>query len=237
MSSNQYQKLVIDIETVGVDFESLDTISQEQLTKYFERYAKDDDEVRDQKDKLGFFPLTGHIVAIGILNPETMKGAVYIESDGKGIPAEIAPGIALEWGSESDILKKFWNTALKYNYFITFNGRMFDAPFLMLRSAINGIRPSKNLLTNRYVGSQSFQAIHIDLYDQLGFYGAMRKNFSLHFWANAFGIKSPKESGVDGNDVKKLFEDGKILDIAKYNAGDLVATKELYEKWDEFLNF
>src|SRR3989344_7092109 len=241
MSSNSYQKLVVDIETVGVDFESLDEISQEQLTKYFEHYAKDDEEVKDQKDKLGFFPLTGHIVAIGILNPETDKGAIYIQSDGKSngkvLPSEIAPGIALEWGNESDILKKFWNAAMKYNYFITFNGRGFDAPYLMIRSAINGIRPSKNLLTNRYVGSQSFQALHVDLVDQLTFYGASRKPFSLHFWTQAFGIKSPKAEGVDGDDVKRLFNEGKILDIAKYNLGDLFATKELYQKWDEYLSF
>jgi hypothetical protein len=180
-------------------------------------------------------------VAIGILNPETSKGVIYLNSDGpsniKKSPPEIVPGIALEWGSESDILKKFWNTALKYNYFITFNGRGFDAPFLMIRSAINGIRPSKNLMTNRYVSSQSFQALHIDLMDQLGFYGATRKSFSLHFWTKAFGIESPKEGGVDGDDVKKLFEEGEILKIAKYNAGDLFATKALYEKWDQFLNF
>lgn len=237
MSSNSYQKLVLDIETAGVDFESLDELSKEQLTKYFERYAKDDDEIKDQKDKLGFYPLTGYIVAIGILNPETEKGAVYVNSDGKGLPAEAVPGIALEWGSEADILKKFWDTAMKYNYFITFNGRQFDAPYLMIRSAINGVRPSKNLLTNRYIGSQSFQALHIDLMDQLGFYGASRKSFSLHFWTKAFGIKSPKDSGVDGDDIKKLFEKGKILDIAKYNAGDLIATKALYEKWSEYLNF
>src|SRR3990167_9602941 len=185
MSSNSYQKLVVDIETVGVDFESLDEISQEQLTKYFERYAKDDEEVKDQKDKLGFFPLTGHIVAIGILNPETEKGAVYVDSDGqsdiKNLPSEIAPGITLECGSEADILKKFWNIADKYNYFITFNGRQFDAPYLMIRSAIHGIRPSKNLLANRYLSSQPFSALHVDLMDQLSFYGAARKNFSLHF--------------------------------------------------------
>jgi hypothetical protein len=234
---NVHQKLVVDVETVGVDFETLDTLSQEQLTRYFERYTKDNEELEEQKDKLGFWPLTGQIVAIGVYNPDTKKGCVYLQTNGEGVQTEIEPGITIETGNEKEILKKFWNAALKYNMFITFNGRMFDAPYLMLRSAINEVRPSKNLLANRYVSSQPFQALHVDLNDQLGFYGATRRSFSLHFWCNAFGIESPKATGVTGDDVKQLFKDGKYFDIARYNAGDLKATAALYEKWDNFLNF
>lgn len=232
-----YQKLVLDIETVGVDFETLDEISKEQLTKYFERYAKDNEELEESKDKLGFWPLTGEVVAIGALNPDTNKGAIYINNNGVKLPQEVEEGIVIETGGEKEILKKFWDAADKYNLFITFNGRAFDIPYLMIRSAINGIRPSKNLLTNRYVNSQSFGALHIDLADQLTFYGAFRRNFSLHFWANAFGIESPKADGITGDDVKRLYKEKKILEIAKYNLGDLKATKTLYEKWNTYLNF
>jgi len=234
---DSYEKLVIDIETSGQDWDSLDELSQEQLTNYFERNSKDAEEAEESKDKLGFWPLTGEVVAIGVLNPITGKGAVLAQGNGAELPSELEAGIALEWGSEADILKKFWNIADKYNYFITFNGRQFDAPYLMIRSAIHGIRPSKNLLANRYLSSQPFSALHVDLMDQLSFYGAARKNFSLHFWTQAFGIKSPKDGGVDGDDVKKLFRAGKILDIAKYNLGDLQATAALYDKWERYLSF
>jgi len=230
-------KLIIDVETVGVDFDSLDDVSKEQLQRYFERYSKNEEEVEESKDRLGFWPVTGEIVAIGALNPDTNKGVVYLQNKNKKLPDELESGIKLETGDEAQILKKFWDAAEKYDCFITFNGRGFDAPYLMIRSAINGIRPTKNLMTNRYISSQSWGAVHIDLADQLTFYGAMRRNFSLHFWSRAFGIKSPKESGVTGDDVKRLFNEGKFMEIAKYNLGDLVATKALYEKWRDYLNF
>ncbi len=91
-------------------------------------------------------------------------------------------------------------------------------------------------MSNRYLSLQKYDAIHVDLFDQLTFYGAVRKRFNLHFWAKAFGIKSPKEEGITGDDVGRLYKEGKILEIAKYNAGDLKATKELYEKWEKYLN-
>ena len=106
----------------------------------------------------------------------------------------------------------------------------------MIRSAILGVKPTKNLMSNRYLSSQKFDAIHVDLLDQLTFYGAFRKRFNLHFWTKAFGIKSPKEEGITGEDIKKLYQEGKFLEIVKYNYGDLVATKELYKKWNEYLN-
>jgi hypothetical protein len=37
--------------------------------------------------------------------------------------------------------------------------------------------------------------------------------------------------------VGKYFREGKYLDIARYNAGDLRATKELYEYWRDYLRF
>jgi hypothetical protein len=42
---------------------------------------------------------------------------------------------------------------------------------------------------------------------------------------------------VTGDNVKELYSSGRILDIAKYNAGDLVATRDLYEKWEKYLSF
>ena len=244
--ATQGKKLIFDIETIGVDFETLDKISQEYLLQY----AESEEEEKETKESLGFYPLTGEVVAIGILNPDTNKGAIYLKipnsqflipnsSLEEGLPAEALAkeGITIETGDEKQILEKFWETIKQYNYFITFNGRTFDAPFLMIRSAILDVKPSKNLMSNRYLSSQKYDALHIDLLDQLTFYGAVRKKFTLHFWSKAFGIKSPKEGGTTGDDVGPLYKEGKLLEIAKYNLGDLKATKELYEKWDAYLNF
>lgn len=228
------QKLIFDIETIGVEFETLDKISRE----YIEKYTEDEEELEEAKERLGFSPLTGEVVTIGILNPETNKGAVYLRANSKSQIAnsELEEGISVEIGDEKQILEKFWEAAKSYNYFITFNGRTFDVPFLMIRSAILGVRPTKNLLSNRYLSLQKYDATHVDLLDQLTFYGAVRKKFNLHFWTKAFGIKSPKEKGITGDEVGKLYKEGKLLEIAKYNLGDLMATKELHERWNKYLN-
>ncbi|MDI6729565.1 MAG: ribonuclease H-like domain-containing protein, partial [Thermodesulfovibrionales bacterium] len=118
--------------------------------------------------------------------------------------------------------------------FITFNGRGFDCPFIMIRSAVNKIKPSRDLMPNRY------NSAHIDLLDQLTFYGASKRRFSLDMWCKTFNIKSPKsanESGevITGYEVKDLFKSGRYVDIARYCAGDLRATKELFLIWENYI--
>ena len=117
------------------------------------------------------------------------------------------------------------------NKFVTFNGRGFDCPVLMLRSAMLGVKATKNLMPYRYKTD-----FHVDLLEQMTFYNAYRK-FNLDFYCKAFGIDSPKSHGVTGHDVKPLFKSGEYGKIARYCAGDLWATRELYMKWKEFMSF
>ncbi len=234
--------LVFDIETVGEDFETLDQTSQEALTRWIKRESGSGEEytaaLTDLKSGMGFSPLTGEIVAIGIHDVERKKGAVYFQTSKNGKEHNFEEDdCKFEVMSEEEMLRKFWEVVEKYDTFVTFNGRMFDVPFLMIRSALKGIRPSKNLLANRYLNHHPSNARHIDLLDQLTFYGALRRKGSLHLWCRAFGIESPKAQGVDGDDVKTLFETGKSTDIARYNARDLKAAAELYDRYVHFLQF
>ncbi len=238
--SNQ-QKLVIDIETVGEDFNALDHATQESLTRWIKKESENEEEYKvaleELKNGLGFSPLTGEIVAIGVLDYHKNEGVVYYQAPGEKNKEFSENGITFKQFGEKEMLRKFWDGAEKYQCFITFNGRGFDVPFLMVRSAIHGIRPTKDLMRGRYVYQHNPDAIHIDLQDQLTFYGATRRKGSLHLWSRAFGIESPKASGITGDDVGRLFKEKKFLDIAKYNVGDLRATKALYEKWESYLNF
>ncbi|MFZ2187533.1 MAG: ribonuclease H-like domain-containing protein [Candidatus Moraniibacteriota bacterium] len=234
--------LIFDIETVGEDFDSLDETSQDVLTRWIKKESESGGDytaaLADLKNGMGFSPLTGQIVAIGIYDAEREKGAVYFQSSSQEEEKSLeGHGCKLVVMTEKEMLRKFWSVVEKYETFVTFNGRQFDVPFLMVRSAIHGIRPSKNLLSNRYLNSQPGNARHIDLFDQLTFYGAMRKKGGLHLWCRAFGIESPKTQGVDGDDVKALFENGQSADIARYNARDLRATYELYTYYTRFLQF
>lgn len=232
--------LILDIETVGENFDSLDETTQETLTRWIKKESADDADyaaaLEELKNGMGFSPLTGEIVAIGVLDYYQNEGAVYFQAPSQKIADFSEDGIKFKQMDEPTMLKQFWEIAKKYTRFVTFNGRSFDAPFLMIRSAIHNIRPSKDLMRARYLYQHSPDAVHIDLYDQLSFYGAMRRKGSLHLWSRAFGITSPKAGGVTGDDVGRLFKEKKYTDIAKYNVGDLIATKELYEKWETYLS-
>ena len=212
-------RVIFDIETVGADFDSLDPAVRDYLLKW----AEDEEEEERIKESLSFYPLTGEIVAIGMLNPDTDKGAVYFQTPGDMLLPFEENGIRYECGTEKEVLEKFWNTVKAYDQIVTFNGRSFDCPFIMIRSAVHKIKPTRDLMPYRYSNNSS----HIDLFDQLSFYGAAKRKFPLDMWCRTFGIKSPKAEGITGYDVKNLFKAGRHVDIARYCAGDLTATKEV----------
>ena len=85
--------LIFDIETVGDDFDTFDHVTQDALTRWIKRESRGDEgggqeyerALEDLKNGLGFSPLTGKIVAIGVLDDERNKGAVYFDTQGSKI--------------------------------------------------------------------------------------------------------------------------------------------------------
>jgi DNA polymerase elongation subunit (family B) len=219
-------RVVVDIETLGYPLESFDAVQQEYLLKFADTEEKKTETVQ----KLSLYPTTAQIIVIGMLNPDTGHGKVLFQSDSTVDEHSGDGAIYFLSGSEPDLLQQFWQDLVHYEQFITFNGRGFDCPFLMLRSAMLGIQPSRNLMPYRYDSK-----IHCDLLEQLTFYGALRK-FNLDFYCKAFGIDSPKSHGITGLDLAKLFEQKRFKEIADYNLGDLRATAELFQRWERYLN-
>lgn len=232
--------LIIDIETIGDDFEKLDKRTQEILTRWIKKESYNEEEYRvaldDLKNGLGFSPLTGRIVAIGAFDNDSKKGHVLFDAPDKNIEEQEIDNITYTQANEKEMLERFWRIVNDYDEIITFNGRAFDIPFLIIRSATYKIKISKNLMANRYQNYQKFGNRHIDLMDELSFYGAVRKKGNLHLYCRAFSIDSPKAEGITGDDVNELFKQGKYLDIAKYNARDLIATDKLFEAWKNYIN-
>lgn len=227
--------IIFDIETVPQDYDSFDDAQKYYLNKF----ADSKEEKEKVRDQMALWAPTNRIVAIGMLSVESEKGVIYFSADAKALADKQSYGIE-EWedndikywaGSEKEILEKFWNAISHANKFVTFNGRGFDCPVLMLRSAMLQVKPSKNLMPYRYSSDQ-----HIDLLEQLTFYSATRK-FNLDFYCKAFGIESPKAGGVTGHDVAPLYKAGEYEKIARYCAGDLSATRELYLRWRDYVSF
>jgi len=231
----------MDIETIGENFDEMDKTTQETLTRWIKRESKNEEEyevaLKDLKDGLGFSPWTGEIVALGVMDCATEKAVVCFQASQKDYGTFEENGVTYKQMSEKAMLENFWRGVEKYDELITFNGRGFDVPYIMIRSAVHEIRPSKDFMRGRYVSQHAPGARHIDLQDQIIFYGAVRRRPSLHLCCRTLGIKSPKEDGVTGDDVAQLYAEKKYKDIARYNVRDLVATKELYDYWHEYLQF
>jgi DNA polymerase elongation subunit (family B) len=220
-------RVVFDIETLAYPLEAFDERQQEYLLKF----AKTEEERAETIQKLALTPLTAQIIAIAMLNPDTNQGKVYYQ--GPGDSRVVSPDGAVEYVplTEREILEQFWEKLAHYGQVITFNGRAFDGPFAMVRSALLGVRPTRNLVPYRYSATD-----HCDLLDQLTFYGASRK-FSLDFYCKGFGITSPKEGGVTGLDMGMFFEQKRFREIAEYCLGDVRATAELFRRWQSYLAF
>lgn len=219
--------MVFDIETIPVDLDTLDATQQEYLTKF----AQTQEDVEQVKQQMALWAPTNRIVAIGMLCVEDQKGAVYFQSGDRQIEDFEEDNIKYSSGTEKEILEKFWHALSFSHKFVTFNGRGFDCPVLMLRSAMLGVKPTRNLMPYRYSTD-----MHVDLLEQMTFYNAYRK-FNLDMYCKAFGIASPKGSGMTGHDVGPKFAAGEYEDIARYCAGDLWATRELYLRWRDHMQF
>lgn len=226
-------QIVFDIETVSVEFDTLAESQQEFLLRYAEMET---DEIKKEilkdevKRSLSLYPFSAKIIAIGMLNTQSEKLVVLYEGSQKEEWKNEEKSITYISMSETEMINYFWKYAEKSKKLISFNGRNFDLPFLMIRSAINKIKPSKNFLKNRYDSST-----HIDLLEQFTFYG-LTKKFNLDFYCYAFEIESPKSKGITGMEVKEMYKAGLTKDIAVYCGKDVYATYQLYKIWNEFLN-
>lgn len=220
-------RIVIDIETLAFSLETFDAVQQDYLL----RFAESEEQKAETIQKLNLYPLTAQIIAIGMYNPETERGKILFQAEERVDTFSEDEMVHYLSGDERSMLTIFWEDVAKYEQIITFNGRGFDGPFLMMRSAILGVRPSRNLLPYRFNSSQ-----HCDLLEQLTFYGAIRK-FNLDFYCKAFGIDSPKSHGITGLDLGTLWEEKRYREIAEYCLGDLKATAELFKRWETYLKF
>jgi len=214
--------LAVDIETVGQEWDQLD----EEVREYLQKRGQEKKTEEEVRQKLSLNPGTGRIIAVGLWRPEEEKGGVLLEKtedcETTDKWEESEDGSMIYRGSESRMLAEFWRYISRgVSRLITYNGRSFDGPFLMLRSAILGIEPSRSFSPYRY----SFNR-HCDLAEVVSFFGA-RDLESLDFWCRQAGVDSPKED-MQGSEVGKAYREGRIEEIGKYCLRDARGTAELF---------
>ena len=211
--------VVFDIETVGVAWESLDDAQR----TYLQKNARTEEERAKLPEMMSLWPFTGRIVVLAMVNPDSGRGRVWYEKTDGRIEEKSSDGLFQFIGdTEPVFIAEFWKAIARFQRFVTFNGRCFDGPFLMLRSAALGISPTKNLVGYRYAIRP-----HTDLLDVISFFGASRK-WNLDFACKAFGVESPKEHGMDGFSVGPYYRAGRLPEIALYCRRDVEATARLF---------
>jgi len=213
-----WQDLVFDIETSGAPWEDLPASLQSSLI----RKAKDGGEEL-ARSQLGLSPTTGRIVCIAFQDVQEGRSAAYVLGD----PARSSEPIYY-CRTEREILEEFYRILAEFRRYVTYNGKNFDVPFILARSAILEVVPGPFPVTKRYSTSP-----HLDLCELLSSFGSLRYE-SLDGWCQAFGIRSPK-SGIDGSQVQTYFEAGRLQEIAEYCLQDVRATAELFERVRRYL--
>lgn len=239
------QTLVFDIETVPLDFDSsFDDVQKEYLL----RGIADESLIEKQKGLGGLNPLLGQCVTIGLYVIEQKYGAALYLGSEESEELTDHDDMKLKFKAFTDertMFEHFWDILKenRFSTFVTFNGRGFDCPFLMLRSAALGVRPSVNMMSGTRWNFGIGSAEHVDLLDKLTFNtggfdksGATRR-FNLDFYTKAFGVPSPKSGGITGYEVPEFYKEGRIREIAEYCLRDVRSTGDLYEKWNELLRF
>ena len=115
---------------------------------------------------------------------------------------------------------------------ISFNGRNFDLPMLMIRAlkynlSIPAYFDNSNKWENYRVRySENF---HIDLIEVLGNYGSVR-GLKLDVLAQMAGL--PGKFDVHGDEVYKLYFDGELQKIEEYCESDVLNTYWLWLKYE-----
>jgi DNA polymerase elongation subunit (family B) len=214
-----YRTLVFDIETVpAAEVRKLPPTIARALATSAERSDSDESKV------MSLSPLFGKVVSVAIGDGESPPGE-------EEITALVVPPVGREedeypdWirpMSEAQLLSCFWHLASTAELIVTYNGRGFDVPFMVMRSLIHGVPPKVDLISNRF----SLRP-HLDLYDVLQPRRGLGPG-SLDVMCWALGITSPKDV-MDGSMVAPAYGRGEIETIATYNVGDVRATSALYQ--------
>jgi hypothetical protein len=220
-------EIAFDIEVAGYPWEEVDEITR----GYLLQRAKTEEDRAAAPERTALFPGLGKIIAIGMWNLEKDRGLCLLE----GKPADQhewkrVPGSDVLRGDERALLERFWEILeRKRPRLVSFNGRYYDGPILMIRSAQLGVEPAFNLCGNRYNLST-----HVDLTEVLSFHGTWREQYKLDYWCRRFDVESPKGS-IDGSQIARAYREGRIEEIGEYCLRDVRATAQLYGKLSKTL--
>lgn len=136
-------------------------------------------------------------------------------------PPADAPAQILS-GDEAAILKEFWGLVERADLYVGHNVLDFDLKFMVQRSTLHRIKPSRDIPFARFRNAPVF-----DTMQEWTRWG--REGVSLEALALAMGLASPKD-GMDGSKVYPAFQAGRIEEICAYCRGDVETVRRVYRR-------
>jgi len=112
---------------------------------------------------------------------------------------------------------------------VTFNGNTFDLPVLRYRAMIHAVS-APGLIARPYFNRYTEDAL--DLCDVLSSFAPHTKA-SLNELSKIMGLPG-KPDNIDGGEVERYFQEGRIQDIADYCESDVVNTYRVWLRYELF---
>jgi hypothetical protein len=228
------QALVFDVETVA-DLDDSNRDSVAALAAGREMRAE---------EYAAFCPPLARVVCIAWYDLAAgVMGAVHDATfPGGGLSVEMSiadgegPLLVISYtgcNGERELLRTFGEVVSRHYQksnatLVTYSGRGFDLPVLIHRSVKHGVAEGRAQLIKAVRENRYNQRLHVDLLDTVTFFGAGSR-WPLAAYAIGYGHRSPKGE-MDGSQVGAAVADGRILDVVRYCAGDVIATTQIYRR-------
>jgi Predicted 3'-5' exonuclease related to the exonuclease domain of PolB len=184
-------------------------------------------------------------VATGKLNglfdatmPGAARGQCIEVEEGSGAAPSVVRCDLQGCEGEAAVLRAFGEHLVRHAAqpnarLVTYNGRGFDLPVLVHRAIKHGVTEGRDILVKAARDNRYNPLLHIDLMDVVTFGGAAPR-WPMAAYAIGLGFKSPKHE-MDGSQVWQAVQGGRILDVMRYCAGDVLATAHIYQRLHDTL--
>jgi hypothetical protein len=219
-----YSKILFfDIETVPLTYKFTDLDERGQsLWDKKTKFLQDRDEVSAEEiyERAGIYAEFGKVVCIsfGFVLQKNGESQIRLKSIAGKNEKEVLEEFI-------DLLNSYYNSS--EFLFCAHNGKEFDIPFLSRRILINGLKLP--FLLN-IAGKKPWEIKHLDTME-LWKFGDYKHYTSLDLLTYIFKIPTPKDD-MDGSQVASVFyEEGDLERIIHYCEKDVVATIQLFRKY------
>lgn len=155
---------------------------------------------------------SGQIICVGYMEGDDSK--TVLQDDSK---------------KEDTLIGLVWSWLSSNQPVIGFNLRSFDIPFLIGRSAVNGLTPPRRFNLARYRFADH-PAVPVDWCDILSFHGSFDyTGWRLEDYARHFNLKH-RPIG-DGSEIPRKWAEGDRKYVHEHNEADLKTIAELHERF------